>query len=174
MLWSRLSVNSRYVKDEATYALKRNKLVPVAIEDVELPFRFDTLQTPRLVGWDGSTDYPEFQKLIGDIAQIVPPSTTKNQDQQPGAVFQDTLKDGSLGPEMVVVPAGEFQMGDIQGNGADAEKPVHRSYRETIRDRTVLNHLRRVPSIRVGNDPEIARRLGLGQRSPASNQRIVE
>ena len=40
-------------------------------------------------------------------------------------VFQDTLKDGSRGPEMVVVPAGEFQMGDIQGNGSNAEMPVH-------------------------------------------------
>jgi len=34
VMWSKLSVASRYVKDEATYALNRNKLVPMAIEDV--------------------------------------------------------------------------------------------------------------------------------------------
>ena len=36
---------------------------------------------------------------------------------RPGREFQDTLKDGSKGPAMVVIPAGSFQMGDL--------KPVH-------------------------------------------------
>ena len=40
VLWSERSVQSRYVRDEATYALDRDKLVPVAIENVNLPFRF--------------------------------------------------------------------------------------------------------------------------------------
>ena len=39
VLWSKRSVESLYVKDEATHALNRNKLVPVMIEEVELPFR---------------------------------------------------------------------------------------------------------------------------------------
>ena len=43
-----------------------------------------------------------------------------------GEEFQDRLKDGGLGPKMVVIPAGSFQMGDIQGGGYDNEKPVHR------------------------------------------------
>jgi TIR domain len=44
----------------------------------------------------------------------------------PGTVFRDRVKDGSQGPEMVLVPAGTFKMGDIQGQGRDDEKPVHR------------------------------------------------
>jgi formylglycine-generating enzyme required for sulfatase activity/tetratricopeptide (TPR) repeat protein len=39
--------------------------------------------------------------------------------------FRDRLKDGSLGPKMVWIPAGRFRMGDIQGDGDDDEKPVH-------------------------------------------------
>ena len=35
------------------------------------------------------------------------------------------MKHGSRGPEMVVVPAGEFKMGDIQGDGESNERPVH-------------------------------------------------
>ncbi|MEK8016329.1 MAG: formylglycine-generating enzyme family protein, partial [Candidatus Parabeggiatoa sp.] len=43
----------------------------------------------------------------------------------PGKVVRDRLKDGSYGPEMVVIPAGTFRMGDIQGGGKTNEKPVH-------------------------------------------------
>jgi len=44
----------------------------------------------------------------------------------PQNVFRDRLKDGSLGPEMVRIPAGTFRMGDIQGGGDKNEQPVHR------------------------------------------------
>jgi formylglycine-generating enzyme required for sulfatase activity len=43
----------------------------------------------------------------------------------PSRVFQDTLKDGSKATEMVVIPAGSFQMGDLTGISRDNEKPVH-------------------------------------------------
>jgi len=46
-------------------------------------------------------------------------------ERKPGDIFRDSLKDGSEGPEMVIVPAGTFKMGDIQGTGYDNEKPVH-------------------------------------------------
>ncbi len=39
-------------------------------------------------------------------------------------VFRDTLIDGSKGPEMVIIPAGSFRMGDIQGAGSSDERPV--------------------------------------------------
>jgi formylglycine-generating enzyme required for sulfatase activity/uncharacterized coiled-coil protein SlyX len=42
-----------------------------------------------------------------------------------GGVFQDRLKDGGFGPEMVWIPAGRFRMGDLQGGGRSNEKPVH-------------------------------------------------
>jgi formylglycine-generating enzyme required for sulfatase activity len=49
----------------------------------------------------------------------------QNNSFAPGKVFRDRLKDGSLGPEMVWIPAGRFRMGDIQGSGSSDEKPVH-------------------------------------------------
>ncbi|OUD15753.1 hypothetical protein TPSD3_01630 [Thioflexithrix psekupsensis] len=39
-----------------------------------------------------------------------------------GDTFQDKLKDGSLAPEMVIVPAGKFMMGSNDDNN---EKPIH-------------------------------------------------
>lgn len=41
------------------------------------------------------------------------------------STFRDTLQDGSLGPEMVWIPAGTFRMGDIQGGSQYSELPVH-------------------------------------------------
>jgi len=120
VLWSKRSVKSPYVKDEAGYALNRGKLVPVAIEDVKLPFRFEGLQTPQLIDWDGSKDTPEFRRLIEDVSTIIGHPTL-----EPGAIFRDTLKDGSQGPEMVVIQAGRFEMGDIWGDGTEQERPVH-------------------------------------------------
>ncbi len=45
------------------------------------------------------------------------------QDRLKIFFFQDRLKDGSLGPKMVWIPAGTFRMG---GGGRSYEKPVHR------------------------------------------------
>jgi len=74
VLWSEKSVESRYVRDEATYALNREKLIPVAIEDVAPPFRFAGLQTAQLHGWDGSDVFPEFLKLVASVRSKVDPS----------------------------------------------------------------------------------------------------
>lgn len=39
--------------------------------------------------------------------------------------FTDRLKDGSEGPALVVIPAGSFRMGAVNGGGDTDEKPVH-------------------------------------------------
>ena len=45
---------------------------------------------------------------------------------EPGAAFSDELRDGGRGPEMVIVPAGSFEMGCVSGvNCFDDQKPVH-------------------------------------------------
>jgi formylglycine-generating enzyme required for sulfatase activity len=45
--------------------------------------------------------------------------------KQPDNIFRDRLKDGREGPEMVIIPAGRFRMGDILGTGRKNEQPVH-------------------------------------------------
>ena len=89
VLWSEGSVKSQYVRDEATYALEHNKLVPVAIEAVEMPFRFRGVQTLRLFAWDGSRDSSDFRKfvddisaILGDSSQIIPDHTKKAEDER--------------------------------------------------------------------------------------------
>ncbi len=40
-------------------------------------------------------------------------------------LFRDPLQDGGCGPVMVKIPAGHFQMGDIEGSGDKDERPIH-------------------------------------------------
>ncbi|HSJ76330.1 MAG TPA: TIR domain-containing protein [Gemmatimonadales bacterium] len=68
VLWSARSIQSQYVKDEASYALKLGKLVPAAIETVEPPFRFQGLHTIDLSGWDGAPGFPALRKLAEDLS----------------------------------------------------------------------------------------------------------
>jgi len=62
-----------------------------------------------------------------------PVQPSQSNEFAPGKVFRDRLVDGSLGPEMVWIPAGSFRMGDMnvtvtsfQGGGDSDEQPVHR------------------------------------------------
>ncbi len=71
VIWSKRSVESLYIKAEARYALNRCKLVPVAIEVVDLPFRFEDIHTPQLLEWDGSESNPVFQNIVRDITAIL-------------------------------------------------------------------------------------------------------
>jgi formylglycine-generating enzyme required for sulfatase activity len=67
---------------------------------------------------------PALPEAVKTELSMVPQSTSfSSTNPQPSKSFRDRLKDGSLGPEMVWIPAGMFQMGS--NNGDSDEKPVH-------------------------------------------------
>ena len=189
VLWSKQSIRSKFVRDEAREGLERNVLIPLLIEAVRPPLGFRGIQTADFIDWNGEAEAPVYQRLIKAISNhiglpttvkpINPPQTdsvSKNESvypvrerrvrvkkpslesRTPSAPFEqgniahtvsnvlanpvapnnsvapvhkpfdsyrDTLKDRSLGPEMVIVPAGSFRMGDIGGKGSADERPVH-------------------------------------------------
>jgi formylglycine-generating enzyme required for sulfatase activity len=142
--WSHASIESDYVLEEAEVGRRRETLVPVFLEDVELPYGFGSIHAANLVDWDGSPNADMIRPLIAAVADIIglpkpsPPAHPPQTDSRgrsppmeavaglkPGTVFRDTLRDSSPGPEMVIVPPGKFRMGDIQGSGDADEQPVH-------------------------------------------------
>ncbi len=69
------------------------------------------------------------KKYIAILQQINPkhPQLVEfNEHLSSSNMFCDYLQDKTLGPEMVWIPAGSFDMGDIQGKGEKDEKPVHK------------------------------------------------
>jgi hypothetical protein len=67
VIWSDASIQSQYVKDEASYALDHGKLMPVSVDAVEPPFRFRRVQTADFSDRNFRRDAPSFRKLINDI-----------------------------------------------------------------------------------------------------------
>ena len=53
MLWSKKSVESRWVRAEATLADRNKTLVPCMIEPCERPIMFELTQTAELAHWQG-------------------------------------------------------------------------------------------------------------------------
>ena len=71
VMWSKLSVKSPYVRDEATYALNRNKLIQVLLDQTELPLRFTGIHCADLKSWEGERSHPGFQSLIDGLTSVL-------------------------------------------------------------------------------------------------------
>ena len=67
-----------------------------------------------------------FGNLLGEAPAAAPAPVQPAVGVYPGRYEPgDTFRDCPDCPEMVVVPAGSFRMGDLQGGGDDDERPVH-------------------------------------------------
>src|SRR5919108_5226958 len=67
VLWSKHSVESDWVKEEAEEAREIGKLVPVLIEAVKPPVGFRAIQAADLADWNGSLSAAGAQQLIADL-----------------------------------------------------------------------------------------------------------
>lgn len=71
VLWSRTSLASQWVQNEAADAAERKRLVPVRIEDVRPPLEFRRLQTADLFNWKTGFGGAEFDACVASIERLV-------------------------------------------------------------------------------------------------------
>jgi hypothetical protein len=67
VLWSKTSVLSDWVKDEAAEGLKRGILVPVLIDDAGIPLGFRRLHTVTVKDWKTSSETSELREVIAAV-----------------------------------------------------------------------------------------------------------
>jgi TIR domain len=70
VLWSKTSVASDWVQNEAAEGKRRGILVPAFIEDTAPPFEFRRIQAANLVDWDKETsgnELPQFLEAVRNI-----------------------------------------------------------------------------------------------------------
>lgn len=71
VLWSNRSVESDWVRHEAAIGKVRNVLMPVKIEECDLPAMFSEIQTVDLVGWQGNERDGRFRELMVGFAGVL-------------------------------------------------------------------------------------------------------
>lgn len=69
--WSQTSVESDWVRAEAAYALEKNKLLPVRLDDATPPLRFINTQTVNFSAWDGSEGGQAYLTLVADLSELI-------------------------------------------------------------------------------------------------------
>ncbi len=71
VLWSKHSVDSRWVRSEATQADRYGTLVPVTIEACDRPILFELSHTADLSGWNGDRADSRWQTLLEGVRRLV-------------------------------------------------------------------------------------------------------
>jgi TPR repeat protein len=85
VLWSKQSVASDWVKDEASEGVSRRILVPAKIEDVIVPLGFRQFQTADLIGWKGDSAHPELRDLLDAVSAQVGRGRSPTESVAPAA-----------------------------------------------------------------------------------------
>ena len=79
VLWSKASITSRWVRDEANEGLERGILVPVLIDAVEPPMGFRSIHAANLIGYHGDQSSPGFRQLVSDLRALLTPGAAPVQ-----------------------------------------------------------------------------------------------
>src|SRR5207237_7008839 len=80
VLWSRSSIESDWVRDEAAQGRDRHRLVPLSLDGTMPPLGFRQYQVIDVSGWRGRADAPQLDAVRRAIAaalgQAPPPART--------------------------------------------------------------------------------------------------
>ena len=110
VLWSKRSVESRWVRAEATLADRNKTLVPCMIEPCERPIMFELTQTAELGHWQGDGNDSAWLAFLGDVKRFVAkdaaPAAETLATPLAAPSVQATLKPGQSGaaPSLAVLP----------------------------------------------------------------------
>ena len=83
VIWTKRSIASEWVKNEANEASQLGKLVPILLENVPLPLAFKRTEAALLMGWKGEPDHPELSLLFNAISQTIQKNKAKIDTGKP-------------------------------------------------------------------------------------------
>lgn len=106
VLWSKRSVESRWVRAEATLGDRNKTLVPVMIEPCERPIMFELTQTADLTRWQGAADDKIWRDFLADVRRFVQKDRAAAQPLPAADVAAPPVSPGMRGeaPSLAVLP----------------------------------------------------------------------
>jgi TolB-like protein/Tfp pilus assembly protein PilF len=103
VLWSPRSVDSRWVRAEASIADENGTLVPAMIEACRLPVMFKLTQTADLSNWRGEAADPAWRAFLGDVQRMVGHGSDR-AEAEPTAVPQAVNTENGAPSVVAVLP----------------------------------------------------------------------
>ena len=179
VLWSKRSVESRWVRAEATEADRGNKLVPVMIEPCKRPIMFELTHTAELSHWHGNRSDPAWRTYVEDLRRLVG-GRPKEDAEQPDAAGPVVNWRGKrvlaavAGGILLLLIGGAWFLHDRSESGATATKMVGERVPVLVHAFTggsgdkneaelasglsdeLIVRLRQVPELRIGGEAATA------------------
>ncbi len=84
VLWSKTSIDSHWVRDEATVGRERSRLVPLSLDGSMAPLGFRQVQLIDLTKWRGNPAAPEFERVIRAVAMLAGQKVPTKKRKTPG------------------------------------------------------------------------------------------
>jgi TolB-like protein/Flp pilus assembly protein TadD len=122
VLWSRNSIESDWVCDEASQGRDRSRLVPLSIDGSKPPLGFRQYQTINFKGWRGSPSATSFVALEGAIGSVVGGDRAKRRAAGPAATPMVSRRAAMAmggGALVAVAGLGAWQAGLIGGGSEE-------------------------------------------------------
>ena len=83
VLWSKKSINSNWVRDEAQSGRERGCLVPLSLDGTMAPLGFRQIQLIDISAWNGDGDSAEARKILGAVKRQTDPQGSAKIDPAP-------------------------------------------------------------------------------------------
>ncbi|MCL6683067.1 toll/interleukin-1 receptor domain-containing protein [Sphingomonas alba] len=91
VLWSRSSVKSAWVRDEAAAGRDSGRLIPVSLGEIEPPMGFRQFQTVDFSRWKGRSNSTELRQLLSAINELRPASPDREKNAS-SAILQKSKR----------------------------------------------------------------------------------
>ena len=105
--WSRASVESEWVSEEAMVGKQRQVLIPLNLDPVEIPFGFGQIQSADMTGWHGEMESQGFLDLVDAIAETIG-SPAKGEKKPVGMEVEDVNKAQSASRSTDITTTSDF------------------------------------------------------------------
>ena len=118
VLWSKNSIESDWVRDEASHARDRQRLVPISLDNCRPPMGFRQYQMIDMTRWHGRTDSPQFEAIRRAIATAAGHKVIPHRKTAPAVDRRKALLIGGAATAAAAGGLVAWRTGLVGGSGA--------------------------------------------------------